>query len=72
MSHNVTIQTRMHDPVAVAAACRRLNLPEPVERTAALFSGEATGLLVKLPDWPYPVVVNTSTGQVAFDNCEGN
>jgi hypothetical protein len=71
MSHIVTIQTKLHDPVAVAAACQRLNLPAPVEGTATLFSGEATGLLVKLPDWLYPVVVNTTTGQVAFDNYEG-
>src|SRR5437879_7657305 len=71
MSHIVTIQTKLHDPVAVAAAGKRLNLPAPVEGTATLFSGESTGLLVKLPDWLYPVVVNTTTGQVAFDNYEG-
>jgi hypothetical protein len=71
MSHIVTIQTRLHDPVAIAGACQRLNLPAPVEGTATLFSGEATGLLVKLPDWLYPVVVNTSTGHIAFDNYQG-
>jgi hypothetical protein len=71
MSHIVTIQTKLHDTVAVAAACQRLNLPTPVEGTATLFSGEATGLLVKLPDWLYPLVVNTTTGQAAFDNYEG-
>src|SRR3954452_9358319 len=71
MSHIVTIQTRVTDPAAVAAACRRLNLPEPVPGTAKLFSGEATGLLVRLPGWLYPVVVDTSTGHVAYDNYEG-
>ena len=71
MSHVVTIATEIRDPTAVAAACRRLDLPEPVTGTATLFSGEATGLLVKLPDWVYPLVVNTTTGQVAFDNYEG-
>jgi hypothetical protein len=71
MSHIVTIQTKLHDPVAVVAACQRLNLPTPVEGTATLFSGEATGLLVKLPDWVYPLVVNTTTGQAAFDNYQG-
>src|SRR5260370_9775899 len=71
MSHIVTIQTKLHDPVAIAAACQRLKLPAPVEGTATLFSGEATGLLVKLPDWVYPLVVNTTTGQAAFDNYQG-
>src|SRR5438876_261302 len=70
MSHIVTIQTKLHDPIAVVAACLRLNLPAPVEGTATLFSGEASGLLVNLPDWTYPLVVNTTTGQVAFDNYE--
>jgi hypothetical protein len=41
MSHIVTIQTKVHDPHAVAAACRRLNLAAPVQGTAKLHSGEA-------------------------------
>ena len=57
MSHIVSIKTEVRDPAAVAAACRRLGLPEPVHGTARLFEGEATGLLVKLPGWLYPVVV---------------
>jgi hypothetical protein len=68
LSHIVSIRTEVRDPNAVAAACRRLGLPEPVPGTAKLFSGEATGLLVKLPDWLYPVVCNTATGELAFDN----
>src|SRR5262245_49913004 len=72
MSHIVTITTKVQDPAAIAAACRRLNLPAPVHGTAALFSGEATGLLVKLPGWLYHVVVDTATGRVAYDNFEGS
>jgi hypothetical protein len=72
MSHIVTIKTEVRDPQAVAAACRRLDLPEPVQGTAKLFSGEAAGLLVRLPDWLYPVVLDTSTGQVRFDNYGGD
>jgi hypothetical protein len=68
MSHIVTIATEVRDPDAVAAACRRLGLAEPVQGTATLFEGQATGLLVKLPGWLYPVVCDTSTGQVRFDN----
>jgi hypothetical protein len=68
LSHIVQIQTEVRDPVAVQAACHRLGLPEPTQGTAKLFSGEATGLLVKLPNWLYPVVCNTTTGELAFDN----
>ena len=71
MSHIVSIKTEVRDPQAVAAACRRLGLPEPVHGTASLFSGEATGLLVRLPDWLYAAVVDTATGQVRYDNYGG-
>ena len=71
MSHIVTIQTRVHDPVAVAAAFRRLGLAEPVYGTARLFSGEATGLLVQLPGWQYPAVIDPLTGTVRYDNYGG-
>src|SRR5207249_10268975 len=37
MSHLVTIETRIHDPVAVGAACQRLGLPAPIQGTAQLF-----------------------------------
>ena len=71
MSHIVTVKTEVRDPTAVHAACRRLGLPEPVHGTARLFSGEAIGLLVKLPDWLYPAVVHVETGRVQFDNYGG-
>lgn len=71
MSHIVTIKTEVRDIEAVRAACKRLNLAEPVQGTARLFEGEAEGLLVRLPDWLYPAVVETSSGQVKFDNYEG-
>jgi hypothetical protein len=43
----------------------------PVPGTAQLFSGQATGLIVRLPDWTYPVVIDTTTGQVHYDNYNG-
>jgi hypothetical protein len=72
VSHIVQIQTEVRDPTAVAAACRRLALPEPVHGTATLFSGEATGLLVKLPDWLYPICIDTASGTLKFDNYSGS
>ena len=71
MSHIVNIQTEVRDAAAVRDACRRLGLAEPVQGTVKLFSGEVTGLAVQLPDWQYPVVCNTATGEIKFDNFEG-
>jgi len=72
LSHIVTCKTQVRDPAAVAAACCRLNLAEPVVGTARLYSGEASGLLIQLPDWQYPVVIDTATGAIQFDNFEGH
>ncbi len=71
MSHVVTIQTRVHDPAAVAAACRRLELAAPAQGTAHLYSGEATGLVIQLPGWRYPAVIDVASGAVRFDNYQG-
>ena len=71
MSHVVTIQSKLTDAVAVAAACRRLNLPAPEQGTAQLYSGEVSGLIVRLPDWIYPAVVDTASGEVKYDNYGG-
>ena len=72
MSHIVSIKTRLTDPAALAAACRRLGLAEPVHGTATLFAGQqATGLAVKLPGWHYPIVADVQSGEVKFDNYNG-
>ena len=71
MSHIVTIRTKLHDPAAIAAACDRLKLTAPAHGTARLFEGEVAGLLVKLPGWLYPVVVDTATGEARYDNFGG-
>jgi hypothetical protein len=68
MSHIVTIKTKVTDAAALGAACRRLGLEQPVQGTAELFSASATGLIVKLPGWQYPVVADVGTGEVKFDN----
>jgi hypothetical protein len=71
MSHIVTIQTRLYISAALAAACARLGLVAPVRGTAQLFSGEASGLLIQLPGWQYPAVIDTVTGTVRYDNFNG-
>jgi len=71
MSHVVTLKTEVRDQDAVRAACQRLGLPAPVQGKAQLFSGEAEGLAVQLPGWQYPVVCDTASGRVHFDNFNG-
>ena len=71
MSHIVTVKTEIRDPTALAAACRRLGLAEPVQGKARLFTSEAEGLIVNLPDWRYPVVVDTAEHQIRYDNYGG-
>lgn len=71
MSHIVQVQTEVRDAAAVRAACQRLGLAEPVQGKTKLFSGEATGLAVQLPDWQYPVVADLSSGTLRYDNFGG-
>ena len=71
MSHIVTIMTEVRDAAGVRAACERLKLPAPIQGKAQLFSGEATGLIVELPGWQYPVVCDTASGQLNYDNFGG-
>jgi len=71
ISHIVEIRTQVRDASAVAAACRRIGLADPVQQTVKLFSSEATGLTVQLPGWNYPVVCDLASGAVQFDNFGG-
>ena len=71
MSHIVQIKTEVRDAIAVQEACQRLGLDAPVLGTITLFATEASGLLVRLPGWIYPVVFDTRSGQVRFDNYGG-
>ena len=71
MSHIVTIDVKVRDATAIAAACGRLTLPAPVTGTTRLFSGEVNGVAVQLPGWVYPVVVDITSGQLKFDNFNG-
>jgi hypothetical protein len=71
VSHIVTISTEVRDLEAVSAACRRLEIAPPVVGTAELFGGPVSGLIVRLADWVYPVVVDTASGQVHYDNYNG-
>jgi hypothetical protein len=72
VSHIVSIRTEVRDRQAVERACRRLQLAEPVDGDAKLFTSVKTGLLVRLKDWEFPIVCDLPSGQVEYDNFEGN
>ena len=71
MSHIVTIKTDVRCAVAIDAACGRLKLHQPKAGKFKLFSEEATGIAVHLPGWQYPLVCNTNTGELRYDNYGG-
>lgn len=73
MSHTVTIKASVTDKRALAAACQRLGLAAPVEGKHTLYERSVyEGMAVQLPNWNYPVVFNTETGNVAYDNFGGH
>lgn len=71
MSHIVVIETKIHDLEALTAATQRMRLPPPSFEEVQLFNSRAIGHAVRLPEWRYPVVCDTQTGHVAFDNYGG-
>jgi hypothetical protein len=71
MSHIVRIRTQVRDLQAIQSACARLNWPAPQQRTATIFRTEATGIAIQLPDWLYPVVCDTTTGDLKYDKFNG-
>ncbi len=46
-------------------------MAEPIQRTVKLFTSTETGLTIELPDWRYPIVVDTAAGSVKYDNYGG-
>jgi hypothetical protein len=72
MSHIVSIATKVTDVNAVQAACQRLKLAPATTGEFTLFTQRRAGLGIQLPDWKYPVVVNTATGGVDYDNYNGS
>jgi hypothetical protein len=49
VSNIVSIQTKVRDSAAVAAACKRLSLPAPVVGTAKLYSGASDSAAAAIP-----------------------
>lgn len=74
MSHRVTIKTQMRDLDALRAACVAKGLTCQVgPQTVTVFATKVQcNFSVKLPDWVFPVCVDTKTGEVHYDNYGGS
>ena len=71
MSHIVEIKTEVRDEAAVQSACSRLHLPSAFAAHSNFTVRPKQGLGIELPHWKYPVVANTETGQLRYDNYNG-
>jgi hypothetical protein len=60
------IATTVHDPIALAATCRRLGLNPPEEGWVQLDAEEVFGRVVRLTGLHGPLVFDTLTGLVAY------
>jgi hypothetical protein len=49
----------------------QLGLPQPKQGTATIFETEATGLVLRLPGWSYPAVIDVQSGTIKYDNYGG-
>jgi hypothetical protein len=73
VSHIVTVKAEIKNPVALTLACARLGLVAPKQGNHKLYSGKAiSGLAISLPGWKYPVVVDSVSGEVHYDNYNGH
>jgi len=72
MSHTVKRKTTVKNLTALKRALSKIAGAKLLGNDRYQFySGSATGIGISLPNWRYPIVVDTQTGEVAFDNYEG-
>jgi len=73
MSHTATVATKITDLNAIKEACKMLKLPAPVIGTHKMYDGKTvTGVAVRLENWQFPIVIDTKTGEIHYDNYHGN
>ena len=73
MSHIVKCTVQMKNKSALDLAIAELGLENLGDKTHTLYNNQkAKGVGVKLPDWNYPVVINTETGEAKYDNYGGS
>ena len=74
MSHVATLKTVIKDLDVLAQACKALGIPfTRGQQSVKLYEREVQGnFSCKLPDWYYPIVVDTQTGAISYDNYNGS
>ena len=72
MSHLVKVPAQVTQFEGVRRACSRLGLKEPTMGKAGIYSVERDGVIVKLEGWLYPIVCDLQSGEVHYDNFDGN
>jgi hypothetical protein len=71
MPRVVTIQTRFHDPNAVAAACRRLDLPAPVRKVVCFPGRVIHGYLIEFQSCRSTALLDPLTGLLRCEAQDG-
>lgn len=78
MSHTAKVVMQFKNPRMLAKAAKALGCPcEVGEFTEGFYEGRATGgkshgnVKIQLPNWNYPVLIDTKTGDVSYDNYNG-
>jgi len=73
MSHIVKAKVQMEHKQCLIRAAEHLGLQNLGEGRHKLYGRQhAEGIAFKLPDWNHPVVINTETGEVSYDNYGGS
>ena len=69
MSHVVKAKVEIKNEACLVRAAEFLGLTNLGRDTHKLYNGQkAEGLAFTLPAWDYPVVINTDSGEVSYDN----
>ena len=74
MSHTATVKTELRSRQMIQRAAKAMKLECSVgDFTQTFYQGtpQKGDVLVKLPGWSYPVLINTKTAEVHFDNFNG-
>lgn len=73
MSHTSEIATTIKDMAAIKEACKILGLPEPKVGKHTMYDGKKVeGIIIHLKKWQFPIVIDTKSGQIHYDNYNGN
>lgn len=73
MSHTVKLKSQLTCLESIKRACDRMGNVKLQGKGKTSFYSEKdiSGLKIKLDGWKYPIVINTETGDIAFDNYGG-